>query len=351
MPCVHRWSRVATCVVMLSACSGPQGHPGRQATEPATIEVVTAPAVLHSLGTDIEAVGTARANESAVVTSKVASIVSAIRFREGEHVRRGAVLIELENHAQRAAVREAEASLAQSASQLERGKALRREQILSAAQLELLEAAAAQDHARLDAARARLADTVIRAGFDGEAGFRRVSVGSLVAPGDAITTLDDISRIKLEFTVPEGGFHLLKLGIEITATTPGLPGRTFTGAVTALEPRIDVATRSITVRAEIPNAGREIRPGMFMHVIVHTEPAPALLVPEETLMPEQGNTFVLVVEDGEVKRRAVKTGRRRPGEVEIVSGLAADERVIARGLQNVRVGSRVREVPADAVVP
>ena len=350
VPC---WPSIAACVTFLVGCADPptnQGAAGTGKTVPAAVEVVTTVATLQPLGVDIEAVGTAQAIEYAQVTPKVSSIVSAIRFREGEQVRRGAVLVEMDSLAQQAAVREAEAALAQTEAQLIRGRALQQQQILSAAQLELMEAAVKGDRARLDAARARLADTVIRAGFDGRVGFRRVSVGTLVAPGDVITTLDDISLIKLEFTVSEGSLFLLEHGVAVSATTPGLPGRIFRGKVTALDPRIDVNTRSIAVHANIANDDGAIRPGMFMTVKVHTAPAPAVLVPEEAIIPEQGNSFVLVVNADVVERRQVRTGRRRPGEVEIVSGLAASERVVIRGVQNVRSGSVVREAPAPVAV-
>jgi membrane fusion protein (multidrug efflux system) len=345
------WPGIAAGLTFLVGCADPptnQGAAGAGKTAPAAVEVVTAAAKLQQLGIDIEAVGTARAIESAQITPKVSSLVSAIRFREGEAVRRGAVLVELEGHAQQAAVHEAEAALAQTEAQLVRGRTLQQQQIVSASQLELMEAAVKGDRARLEAARARLADTVIRAGFDGHVGFRHVSVGSLVAPGDVITTLDDLTLIEVDFTVPEGSLFLLERGLAISATTPGLPGRIFDGKVTALDPRIDVETRSIAVHAQITNSDGVLRPGMFMNVNVHTAPKPAVLVPEEAIIPEQGNSFVLVVGGDVVERRKVRTGRRRPGEVEIVSGLVAAERVVIRGVQNVRSGSVVREAPTFA---
>ncbi len=341
-----RWPGIAACLTILVGCADPptnQGAAGAGNSAPAVVEVITVAAQLQPLGIDIEAVGTARAIESVQITPKVSSLVSAIRFREGEAVKRGAVLVELESLAQQAAVREAEASLTQTEAQLVRGRSLQQQQILSASQLELMEAAVKGDRARLDAARSRLADTVIRAGFDGRVGFRQVSVGSLVAPGDVITTLDDISLIRVEFTVSEGNLFLLARGLEVSATTPGLPAREFRGKISALDPRIDVDTRSIAVHADIPNADGGLRPGMFMTVKVHTAPAPALLVPEEAIIPEQGKSFVMVVAGGVVERRQVRTGRRRPGEVEIASGLAPAEKVVIRGVQNVRSGSAVRE--------
>lgn len=307
------------------------------------IAVVTAPAVVKSMGLQIEAVGTAYANESVEVTSKSSNTITAIRFDEGARVRRGQVLVEFDSAAARAALDEAEAELADAESQFNRSRDLFAQQALSQAQLDQLESTLKANRARVNAAKARLADTVIRAAFDGRTGFRRVSVGSLVNPGTLITTLDDTSVINLDFTVPEAYLYALKRGLPVTATTAGLRGETFQGTVTNLDSRIDPVTRSIVVRAEIPNPNGRLRPGMFMTVALQGDIVPSLLVPETAIVPEQGKAFVFVVADGRVERREVTTGRRRPGEVEIVDGLREGERVVVEGTQLVDAGTRVRE--------
>jgi membrane fusion protein (multidrug efflux system) len=195
----------------------------------------------------------------------------------------------------------------------------------------------------VDVAKARLADTIIRASFDGKTGFRRVSIGSLVSPGTVITTLDDTSLIKLDFTVAETFLYALEKGLPVTAGTAGLPGREFSGKVSQIDSRVDPVTRSIAVRAELPNPKGELRPGMFMTVKLQGEVSPALLVPESAIVPEQGNVFVFVVENGEATRRAVKLGKRRPGVVEVVEGLKEHERVVIEGTQNLRDGGPVHE--------
>jgi membrane fusion protein (multidrug efflux system) len=115
--------------------------------------------------------------------------------------------------------------------------------------------------------------------------------------------------------------------------------------VTQVDSRVDPVSRSIVVRAELPNADGALRPGMFMTVALEGRESPALLVPEGAIVPEQGSTFVFVVADGRVARREVRTGRRRPGEVEIIDGLREDEHVVVEGTQNVDEGSAVREQP------
>jgi membrane fusion protein, multidrug efflux system len=315
---------------------GPGGFQG-------AVEVVSAPAVVKPLGVDLEAVGTARANESAEVTSKTSNIITAIRFEEGAAVRRGAVLIELDNAEVRAALAEAEAQLADSERQFVRSRDLAAQQALSASQLDVIEATLKGNRARVEAAQARLADTVIRAGFDGRTGFRRVSVGSVVNPGTVITTLDDSSIIKLDFTVPESYLFILKKGLPVKASTSGLRGHAFSGKITNLDSRVDPTTRSIFVRAEIPNPEGALRPGMFMTVSLQGDLIPTLLVPEAAIVPEQGRTYVFVAANGVAERREVTVGRRRPGEAEVTVGLKEGERVVTDGTQNLQDGSKIHD--------
>jgi membrane fusion protein (multidrug efflux system) len=333
------------CVMLLIAaagCSRQQAGAGK-AVGPETIDVITAEATIQPLGVEIEAVGTARANESVEVTSKASNTVTAIRFEEGDRVRKGDVLVELDGAEARASLAEAEAALAESQNNFKRSRDLYTQQALSVSQLDLIEATLKANQARVDVAKARLADTIIRASFDGKTGFRRVSVGSLVSPGTVITTLDDTSLIKLDFTVAETFLYALQKNLPVTAATAGLPGREFKGKVSQIDSRVDPVSRSIAVRAELPNPKGELRPGMFMTVKLQGEVSPALLVPESAIVPEQGRVFVFVVQNGEAIRREVKLGKRRPGVVEIVEGLKEHERVVIEGTQNLRDGGPVRE--------
>lgn len=334
--------------VLLSACSGPEVSSPAQGATVAGVEVTTAEVAVRPLGAELEAVGTAAANESVDVTSEVSKKVTAIRFDEGDFVRAGAVLVELDSDEARAAVSEAQAAVTDSASRLRRSKDLFTREALSEAELDQLESTHKANEARLEAARARLADTVIRAGFDGRTGFRRVSVGTLVGPNTVITTLDDVSVIKLNFTVPETSFSVIKKGLPVTAVSVAVPDRKFQGKVTDLDSRVDPVTRSITVRAQIPNPDGTLRPGMFMTVTLQGEVMPVLVLPETAIVPEQGNTYVFVVRNGAAERREVRIGRRRPGEVQISTGVAAGEHVVIEGTQNLRDGTPVRERAAVA---
>lgn len=339
-----RLAAVCALALLVSACSDSTPAARAAAATAATaIPVVTRAASIEQMGIEIEAVGTTQANESVEVTSKASNTVTAIRFQEGEEVERGDVLVEMDDVQARAALAEAQASLARSKGQYDRSRDLQSRQALSVADLELVEASLKADEARVVAAQARLDDTVIRASFRGRTGFRHVSVGSFVSPGTVITTLDDTSVIKLDFTVPETYLFVLRRGLPVTAVAAGLPDRTFTGAVTNMDSRVDPVTRSVTVRAELDNPDGLLRQGMFMTVALQGEVSPTLLVPEEALVPERGHAYVFVVHDNIVERREVRTGKRKPGYVEIVDGVREHERVVVDGTQHVRDGSVVQE--------
>ncbi len=334
--------------LLVSGCAEPTPEARRAVAGAATaIPVITQPARVEPMGIEIEAVGTTQANESVEVTSKASNTVTAIRFQEGEVVERGAILVEMDATQLRANLAEAQASLARSKSQYDRSRDLQSRQAMSMADLEQVEAALKADEARVAAAQSRLDDTIIRASFSGRTGFRHVSVGSFVSPGTVITTLDDTSIIKLDFTVPETYLFVLSRGLPVKAAAAGLPDRMFEGVVTNMDSRIDPVTRSVTVRAEIPNPDGLLRQGMFMTVALQGEVTPTLVVPEEALVPERGHAYVFVVNDDVVERREVHTGKRRPGFVEIVDGVAEHERVVVDGTQNVRDGSVVQEATAS----
>jgi membrane fusion protein (multidrug efflux system) len=255
----------------------------------------------------------------------MANIITRIRFAEGQLVAAGTVLVELDRVQAAAALAEAEANLAEARNQFNRGRDLSVTQALSKAQLDQLETAVKTGESRVDAARARLEDTVIRAPFAGRTGLRKVSPGSLVNPGMVITTLDDSSVMKLEFTVPQSFLKDLSLGLPVEARAEGLGDRVFAGKITAIDSRIDPVTRALRVRAELANSDGALRPGLFMSVRLRGKPVDTLMIPEEALVPEQGKTYVFVVEDGKAIQREVRTGGREPGYVAILEGLDGTE--------------------------
>jgi len=308
------------------------------------VGVVTARVENVPLAIQIEALGTARASEAVNITSKIANTITAVRFTEGQRVQRGDVLVELDAAQARADLAAAEAALKESESTFKRSRDLYARQALSESQLEQIEATFSGNKARVAAARARVADAVIQAPFSGRVGLRQVSVGSLINPGTTITTLDDTSVMKLDFAVPETFVAVVEPGLPVAATSVAYPGRSFEGKVVSVDSRVDPVSRSVTVRAEIPNQEGLLKPGMFLAVRLSRPPTPALVVPESALVPERGSVFVFVVQDGVATRRQVTVGRREPGRVELVSGVVEGDRVVVQGTQKFRGGSLVTEV-------
>jgi len=323
---------------------GPGASQGAGMRNSAPAYVTLAPVRSERISQKLEALGNARANESVDISTKISNIVTAVKFRDGERVRLGQVLVQLDDAQARADVAAAQATLTESESQYNRSRELLNTQALSKSSFDQLEATMKANRARLGAATARLEDTVIRAPFSGRVGLRRVSVGTLISPGAVITTLDDTSVIKLDFSVPENFVASLREGLVVRATAPAFPGRIFAGKVASIDSRVDMITRSVTVRALLANEDGALKSGMFLNVSLSNDERAALLIPEQALTPEAERQFVYVVADGKAERREVRIGGRRPGSVEILTGLTAGESVVIEGTQKVRDGSMVNVV-------
>lgn len=307
-------------------------------------KVVTAPARYELLVDEIEALGTVKANESIEIRPRIASLVERIAFVEGEIVDEGDLLVELERSEIVAGLALAEASLSESRSIYNRNRSLASTQAISASNLEQLLAQVQVDEAQVEAARARLANTEIRAPFSGSVGLRRVSPGSFVNTSTVITTLDDIRRVKLDFSVPETFLTVVKEDMVIVAHSIVYPDHDFTGYVDSVDTRLDPVSRSIQVRAVIENPDGKLKPGMFMTVDLQRERGKSLVIPEQAVVPEGSAQFVFVVNDAVVEKREITISRRIPGLVVIGEGLAEGERVVSEGTGKVREGLTVEEL-------
>jgi len=316
---------------------------------PATTVVMARVAAVEWRDT-IEALGTARSKESVTLTAKVSETVRKVAFDSGDIVRAGDVIVDLSSGAQLAGLEEARAAYQEAERQLARGQELAQSKIISESQLDTQRANRDAAKARMDVVRAQLSDRVITAPFDGILGLRRVSPGTLVTPGTSIATLDDISVIKLDFTVPERYLAVLSEGQDIIAHSETYPDRDFTGKVTSVDSRVDPVTRSVTVRAELPNLERLLRPGMLLSVRLYQAARQAIVVPEIAVLQVGNDAFIYrVSQDQTAARVRVELGSRRRGEVEVVSGLADGDTIVTEGAVKLRDGARVTnaaEVPA-----
>ena len=325
-----------------------EARPEGSAAVPVAVAEARSGRVVHR----VESVGTTRAREAVEVVAPVAGRVVAIHFEEGQQVEEEQLLVEIDKERESAQLREAQALRNDVASQLQRANRLLQSQNVAQARVDELRAGLAAADARVAALQAALDDKEIRAPFDGVVGLREISRGAFVQPQQRVTTLDDISSLRLDFSVPERFLSALVPGLAVEANSSAFPGQAITGRVTRIDTRVDSVTRSLRVQAELANAERRLRPGMFMGVSLTVDANDeAVLVPEAALVNEGSESYVFVIADARAERRAVTMGQRLHGEVEIRDGLAAGESVAVLGLQRLGDGMEVSIVEGDEQAP
>jgi membrane fusion protein (multidrug efflux system) len=306
------------------------------------VPVTTQQLRLQPWNDSLQALGTVRARESITLTAKVSEIVQQVHFDSGDVVAKGAALVTLSGQAQQAALVEAQAAANEAEKLLGRQNELADRQLIARSALDTQRATRDVAHARVAQIRAQLGDRVISAPFAGVLGLRQVSPGSLVTPGTAIATLDDIVRVYVDFPLPEAMLSQVAPGLNVSARSEAYPGRTFEGVVSTIDARIDEATRAVTVRGEFANADRALRPGMLLQVALQRPQRQALVVPEIAIVQVGTDAFVYrVTADGSVERAMIKAGTRRDGLAEITEGVKAGERIVIDGTGKLRPGSKV----------
>ncbi|MFC3283386.1 efflux RND transporter periplasmic adaptor subunit [Litchfieldella rifensis] len=316
--------------------------PGAQAQE--RTAVIATRVVTQPWSDPLEALGTLRADESMTLSATVTEIVAELNFGDGEEVEAGQLLVRLEDGEEQAQLRAAQALRDERRNALSRATQLQARNLGSRADVEDSQAQLRQVEAEIEEIEARLASHRLRAPFDGVIGFRNISAGALVTPGMELLTLDKLDVVKLDFSVPEVYLSALHPGLRLTARTAAYPDATFDGEIASVGTRVDPVSRSVSVRAALPNEDRRLRPGMLMTVVLQRRPREALVVPESVLIPSGERHYLFVIDetdDNRLERRQVQVGERRTGEVEIVEGLAAGELVVQHGLQRAREGDRV----------
>lgn len=289
-----------------------------------------------------ESVGTVRAREAVTITAKLPGIVTAIRFQEGQRVPAGETLVILDDAALRAELDQARALLDDARSQLLRVQRLTAG-VVAEQRVDTLLATARGAEGRVRQVQARLDEARVTAPFAGRVGLRTVSLGALVQPGTAVTTLDDISRVRVEFSIPEVYLARIQPGSTVTARSTAYGDRRFLGTVTVADTRIDTATRTVRLVSEFDNTDEALRPGLFLTIELNLETRDnALMVPEEALDPVGERAFVFVVRDNRAQRMEVTLGQRIAGEVEVVRGVTRTDQVVVRGIQRLRNNAAVR---------
>jgi membrane fusion protein (multidrug efflux system) len=323
----------------VTACSG--GETKDRDRPPPVVKVE--PATPMRFIERIDAVGTARANEQVTLAAPVTERIVRLNFDDGGYVNRGQVVAVLAQGQENAQLSEAQARAREASQQLQRVQELKDRGFATKSSLDAQQALAAQARAQAAGARAQIGDRVVTAPFSGWVSLRNISPGAVVSAGTEIATISDLSSIKLDFTVPETILAAIKPGQTIEARSAAYPDQPFRGQIATIDPVIDPNTRSVMVRARLPNSDRKLKPGMLLTVGIETAPRMSLSVPELSVVGEGDSRFVYVIaEGGEAKRVAVRTGVRSGGRIEIVEGLRPGQKVVSEGVVKLSDGMKVR---------
>lgn len=323
---------------------GPSGPPAMP------VEAVAAKT--GTISTDITAVGSLRASESVVIRPEITGRIAAIHFDEGQAIQQGAELITLDPDEYRAQLAESMAAVRLDRLNFERSRELLKKKLISQQQYDEAVAKLAASQAKQNLDQARLSKTELRAPFSGILGLRQVSPGDYVQPGQNIVNLEAIDPLKADFRVPETYAAHVHAGSKVQFSVDAFPDRTFEGTVYAISPRIDETTRTLLLRARVPNPKGELRPGMFARVRLELERRDnAVLVPEEALVPMGDDLFVYRIVDGKAVMTKVAIGQRRDAMVEITHGVRAGELVVTAGQMKIGDGAPVMLVGAPGGPP
>lgn len=340
-----------------SAGGAPAAGPARPpAVEIARVETVR-------ITDDAQAVGSLRSRQSVVLRPEVSGRITQLNFRDADRVRRGQLLVQLDDQLPLAQVKQAEAELSIARANHRRNQELVEEKFIaqravdeSAANLQVAEA-------KLALARATLARLKIVAPFDGIAGIRNINVGDYLKDGADIVNIEDIEAIYVDFRLPERYQTKVRPGQTALIDVDALPGQRFSALVLAVDPLVDANGRSVGVRGCVDNRQMKLRPGMFARVTpVFGVRDDARVIPEEAIVPQGGRQYVYRLVDGPdqdtriAQRVEVKVGVRQPGKVEVTEGLMPGDVVVTAGQQRIQKdGTPVRVLdlarPANGAAP
>ena len=331
------------------APGGPGGPGGGRGAPPSQVEAVAAKSRVFS--SRIEALGTLEPRERVVLSANAADRVTGVFFEDGQRVAKGKVLMTLVNEEENAALQSARATESNARQIYERNQRLAAADAVAQLELERSKSAYEAAAGSVSGVQARLRDRVLVAPFSGVLGFRQISTGAYVSPGQTVATLIDDTQMRLEFGVPSIYLNDLRAGLEIKAVTKDIPDREFVGKLTSIDNAIDPVSLSVKVRATLPNGDGALKAGTSMSVELVSKPRTSLSISEISVIAEGSKNFVYVVDQSKQPAVAVKTevtlGTRERGIVEVLVGLKSGDVVITDGVLKVRPGGPVRVRSAD----
>ena len=335
-------------ILALAGCGKPPPPQGPPSDFP--VPSVVGKATRERLEERLPMVGTIRAKDTVRLQSELEARVTRVGFAEGAFVKAGTVLFELDRRRESARMAEAQARLDRATKDLERGMVLLASKTIPPQEEDRLKEAARAAEANVALLKAALEDAVVKAPFDGLVGERAASVGQFVGRGGELASLTRIDPLEVEFEVPERFLGQLTLGQTVRLETAAYPGQPFEGKVAFLAPEVSAASRTLRAKADLANADRKLRPGMFGEItLVFAVRENALVIPEGAIMQQGDQAMVVVVgADDKASYRPVKAGMRLAGRAEITEGLEEGEKVVVEGHQKIRPGATVITMPGSA---
>jgi membrane fusion protein, multidrug efflux system len=314
--------------------------------------VTTATATLQSWESLITAVGSLSAVQGVIVSAELTGKVSQIAFTAGASVKAGELLVRQDTSSEEAQLRSAEAAAALARLNLDRLSKLLGEKTISQSQFDNSEAAYKQAVAQADTMRAAIAKKTIRAPFSGRLGIRQINLGQVIKEGQSIVSLQALDPIFVDFSLPQQNLPQLKPGLAVRVTTDALPGEVVQGRITAINPQVEAATRTISVQATVANPDERLRPGMYVNVaVVMPSARQVLAIPAPAVLYAPYSDSVFVVEERPdpaggpsaltVRQQFAKLGERQGDFVAVLSGLKAGDTVVSTGVFKLRNGQAV----------
>jgi membrane fusion protein (multidrug efflux system) len=328
----HQPGKTATVEGVKSPARGGAGGAGG----PPSVEVGRVQ--VQSLADDAQAVGALRARQSVMLRPEISGRITKLGFTDGQRVRRGQVLVQLDDALQAAQLQQAEAQEGIARTQLQRNRELLAQNFVSTSVVDQAEATLKVAEAQVALARAQLSRLQVLAPFDGVAGIRLVNLGDYVKDGADLISVEDASSMWVDFRLPERFVPRLRLGQDVALSLDAVPGREYKARVEALDSQLDANGRSMLVRARLQGDTAALRSGLFARVrVVFAQRELALVVPEEALVPMGGKQYIVRLVDkgdgrGLVSERVeAQLGMRLLGKVELLGGVQAGDRVVTAG--------------------
>ena len=341
------WSAFALILIILilpkikfsnskEAKAGSPNSPKRQTVVDAVIIKTT------SIQDKIFSNGTFISNEEVELRSEISGKITKILFKEGQPIKKGTLLIKINDAELQATLKKNLSKESLARDKEYRVKQLFNKDLTSQQEYDNALSELHSTEADVEFTKAQLDKTEIRAPFDGIIGLRSVSEGSYISPTSKIATLQNINPVKVDFSVPQKYFGIVKEG-KIILVKIASTGRTYSGKIYAVEPKIDQSSRTVQVRAIIPNDKRELTPGAYVEInIVLQDIKDAIMVPSEAIIPDVQGEKVFVYRNGIAVPQLVTQNIRTENEVQVIKGLNVGDTIIVSGIIQLKPNAPVK---------